>query len=121
MDSFPLFVAVAVTVGQPFHDFRQVERGSSPRRMTVRGLTSRVAHSDRRFQRHRARSLLLITLILSMRRAIRSGATQVARCAEHLAKQALRQVAFGSWRMKYRAWRMGRPPVLNSRCRRPTL
>jgi hypothetical protein len=45
---------------------------------------------------------------------------------EDLAKEALRQVAlsqlaFGqllsaSWRMKYRAWRIRRPPVLNSRC-----
>ncbi len=81
MDSFPPFVAAAITVGQPVHDFRHVERGSFPRRMTVRDLTfpGSVAPTVD-FRDTPARSLPLIALVLSKRRSVRSGATRVARC-----------------------------------------
>ena len=82
MDSFPPFVAAAISVGQPVHDFRHGERGSSSRRMIVRDLkfpgsvTPTVGFRDTS-----ARSLPLIALVLSMRRSIRSNATRAVRYA----------------------------------------
>src|SRR5712691_9524652 len=82
MDSFPPFVAAAITVGQPVHHFRHVERGPSPRRMTVRDLTFPGSVTPAvGFRDTRARSLPLVALVLSIRRSLRSGAMRVARYA----------------------------------------
>jgi hypothetical protein len=75
MDSFPRFVAAAITVGQSVHDFRHVGRGSSPPRMTVCDrMLPRSATPTAGFRDTPARSLSSSPLVLSMRRSIRSGA-----------------------------------------------